>query len=160
MLTCKPVIVASSLKLWVVEVLKFICFVSLDSTELPSTVQKKKIKEEEEGSGGKTGLCQSFFFFFLGRLKAHLKSWVSNAIWDLPSLVLVHVSWCEAPCQQPRPASSRQTLPDTSMLSTILNTINMGQRFRPRGPNEGHKQQGEVLNEGPCKHKQANSPTE
>lgn len=63
MLTCKPVIVASSLKLWVVEVLKFICFVSLDSTELPSTVQKKKIKEEEEGSGGKTGLCQSFFFF-------------------------------------------------------------------------------------------------
>lgn len=28
------------------------------------------------------------------------------------------------------------------MLSTTLDTINMGQRFCPRGPNEGHKQQG------------------
>lgn len=48
--------------------------------------------------------------------------------------------------------------PNTSMLSTTLDTINTGQRFRPRGPNEGHKQQGEVLNEEPCKHKQTNPP--
>lgn len=97
MLTCKPVTVASSLKLWVVEVLNFICFVSLDSTELPLTVQKKRIKEKEEGSRRKTGLCQSFFFS-LGTIKAHLKKMKLKCdTRDLPSLVLVCVSWCNAP---------------------------------------------------------------
>lgn len=49
-------------------------FVSLDSTELPLTVQKKRIKELEEGSREKRDYVRVFevaVFFFLGRLKAH-----------------------------------------------------------------------------------------
>lgn len=161
MFTCKLVTVASSLKLWVVEVLKFICFLSLDSTELPPTVQKKGKKRKKEARGNQDSARVLVFLLFSGEVKSTSKELrLKYNKRDLPGLVLVRVSCCSAPGQQPRPASSRQSLSHTSMLSTTLDTINMGQRFRPRGPNEGHKQQGEVLNEEPCKDKQSNSPTE
>lgn len=48
-------------------------FVSLDSTELPLTVQKKRIKELEEGSRENRIMseCLRVLSIFLGRLKAH-----------------------------------------------------------------------------------------
>lgn len=126
--TCNSCFKSETLSRWSTKIL-LLCFLGFYRTPTDSTKEKE---EEEEGSEGKSGSCQSCVCVsFSEEVKSTSKELrLKYDMRDLPGLEVGRVSWCGF-------------LPsETGRLSTTLDTRNMGQSFRPRGPNEGHKQQG------------------